>query len=162
MRVMQFFLGCIGRVLISLIFILASIGHMMDWQGSLVLLTGGLQTWATYALEMPDLRPIVDQLLSHTSLLMSIAVVFMLVGGLFVFFGIKTRFGAFLLILFIVATTIVMHPFWLAHMPDRDLQLTMFMKNLAILGGLFYLLAFGNGTGKMVKKHPKSQEQDSK
>lgn len=161
MRVVQFFLACLGRILISLIFILAAIGHMMDWQGSLQLLSKGLHAWAGYAMNMPQLQPIIDQLLAHIPLLMGIAVVFMLLGGLFVFFGVKTRFGAFLLLLFLIATTLTMHPFWFMHAPDRELQMIMFMKNLSILGALLYLLAFGNGCSKAEKKS-KSAVAESK
>ncbi len=152
MRVVQLFLACLGRILISLIFILAAIGHMMDWQGSVQLLTQGLHAWTGYAASMPQIIPIIDQLLGHVPLLMGIAVVFMFLGGLFVFFGVKTRFGAFLLLLFLVATSLIMHPFWYLHAPDRELQMIMFMKNLSIMGAMLYLLAFGNGGSKVAKK----------
>lgn len=158
MRAVQIFLACLGRILISLIFILSAIGHMLDWPRSLQMLSGGLQTWSAHSLSMPKLLPVIEQMQSHTSLLMGIAVIFMLLGGLLVFFGIKTRFGAFLLTMFILATTLTMHNFWFLQGPDRELQMIMFMKNLAILGGLFYLLAFGNGGSKKPKAEIKEKQ----
>jgi putative oxidoreductase len=160
MKVVQFFLGCIGRILISLIFILASIGHIIDWQGSLQYLTNGLQTWMTYGVNKPEIQKMVDPLLSSIPLLLSAAIVLMLIGGIMVFFGMKTRFGAFLLIIFVVPTTLLMHPFWILQAPDRDLQMIMFMKNLSILGGLLYLLAYGNGGDRAAKKTSKKSAED--
>jgi len=149
MRAVQFFLACVGRILISLIFILASIGHMMSWQGSVTYLTNALHHWTmpgtAMGFGMNHVQSLVDHLLPHASILMGIAVVLMLVGGLFVFFGIKTRFGAFLLMLFIIPTTLLIHSFWLQQGTEREVQMQYFMRNLSILGGLFYLLAFGNG-----------------
>ncbi len=158
MKVVQIFIACLGRILISLIFILAAIGQILDWQGSLQLLSSGLRTWSGYATSMPSLLPVVDMLQSHASLALIIAVVFMLLGGLLVFFGIKTRFGAFLLLLFLIPTTLIMHAFWILHTPDRELQMTMFMKNLSIMGGVLYLLAFGNGGSKKTKAAPQEKK----
>jgi len=162
MRAVQIFLACIGRILISLIFILSSIGHMMNWQASVTYLTNGLHHWTTpgaaMGFGMSELQSLVDHLIPHASVLMGIAVVLMLVGGLFVFFGIKTRFGAFLLMLFIIPTSILIHSFWLLQGSDRELQMMFFMRNVSILGGLFYLLAFGNGP-KVVQKATKAPEE---
>lgn len=154
MKVVQIFIACLGRILISLIFICAAIGHILDWQGSLQLLSSGLRTWSGYVVGMSGVQSVIDMLLAHVSFAMGTAVVFMLLGGLLVFFGIKTRFGAFLLLLFLIAVTTIMHAFWILHTPDRELQMTMFMKNLSIMGGVFYLLAFGNGGSKKTKSAP--------
>jgi putative oxidoreductase len=69
-----------------------------------------------------------------------------LVGGLSVLLGYRTRFGALLLVIFLVPVTLVMHNFWGA--PDamtHELQKVMFMKNLAMLGGALFLSYVGGG-----------------
>jgi putative oxidoreductase len=69
-----------------------------------------------------------------------------LVGGLSVLLGYRTRFGALLLVIFLVPVTLVMHNFWGA--PDamtHELQNVMFMKNLAMLGGALFLSYVGGG-----------------
>lgn len=159
MTVVQIFLACLGRILLSLIFILTSISMMMDWQGSLQYMTNGLHALSGYMISMPHLQPLIDELISHASLTMGLALVFMFVGGLFVFFGIKTRLGAFLLIIVVIAATLTMNPFWAIHTSERELQMAMFMKNLSILGGLFYVLAFGNGARKGAKKPASAEEE---
>ncbi len=160
MRVVQFLLGCFGRIFISLIFILASLGQIIDWQGSLQYLDNVLQTWMTYAIDKPEIQKIIDPLCSSTTLLLGCAIVLMLLGGILVFFGMKTRFGAFLLVVFLIPATILMHPFWILQAPERELQMVMFMKNLSILGGLFYLLAYGNVTNRREKRAPTQSSDD--
>lgn len=158
MKAVQIFLGCLGRILISLIFILSGIGSAMDWSKSMQYLSAGLQLWASHASTMPHLLSSIAYAQSYASLLLGLAVAFQILGGLLVFFGFKTRFGAFLLFLFLVPVTVLMHSFWFVQGLDRDLQLVMFMKNLSILGAVFYLLAFGNGfPGKKAKTEVKEK-----
>ncbi len=73
------------------------------------------------------------------------AIIFELLGGLSVLLGYKAKFGAWLLIIFLIPTTLIFHNFWGLEDPDRQVQVIMFMKNLAILGGLFIIAALGAG-----------------
>jgi putative oxidoreductase len=91
---------------------------------------------------MPDfMHGVVTLFCSYTTLMLIIATLFEGIGGLFVLLGFKVRFGATLLILFIIPVTIIMHPFWLISGQEKMFQIAMFMKNLAILGGLLILAA---------------------
>ena len=66
-------------------------------------------------------------------------------GGLLVLFGFKARFGAFLLFIFTIPVTFVFHSFW--NMPADQItnQMHHFMKNISIMGGTLYLMAYGAG-----------------
>lgn len=69
-----------------------------------------------------------------------------IIGGLSVLIGYRARVGAALLIIFIVPVTLIMHDFW--QYPEgfvRQQQISDFVKNLAILGGLFIVLGLGSG-----------------
>ena len=67
-------------------------------------------------------------------------------GGLSVALGLWTRIGAWLLILFLIPVTVMMHGFWGIDDPAAArTQEIMFMKNLAILGGALLLAHFGGG-----------------
>jgi putative oxidoreductase len=69
-----------------------------------------------------------------------------LIGGLCVLFGWKTRIGAWLLVLFLVPVTLMMHAFWKVSDPMMaKMQAAMFMKNLSMLGGALLLAYFGGG-----------------
>ena len=66
-------------------------------------------------------------------------------GGVLLLFGIFTRIGALLLILFLIPTTFIMHAFWNAPDAQQMNETIHFMKNLTILGGLFALMGLGGG-----------------
>jgi len=67
-------------------------------------------------------------------------------GGLSVAFGYKARWGALLIILFLVPVTLMMHNFWAINDPmTAQMQYAMFMKNLSILGGALIIAYFGSG-----------------
>jgi len=74
------------------------------------------------------------------------AIGLLLIGGLSVIAGAWTRIGAMFLFVFLAAASFYFHDFW--NVPDagmRQAQTIQFMKNLAIAGGLFALMAFGGG-----------------
>jgi putative oxidoreductase len=69
-----------------------------------------------------------------------------LVGSISVLLGYRTRLGAWLLILFLVPVTLVMHNFWATNDAARaQLQMGMFIRNVSIIGGLFLTSQFGGG-----------------
>jgi putative oxidoreductase len=69
-----------------------------------------------------------------------------LAGGLSILLGYRARIGAWLLVLFLVPVTLMMHKFWAVNDPMMaQLQMTMFMKNLSMLGGALLISQFGSG-----------------
>jgi putative oxidoreductase len=67
-------------------------------------------------------------------------------GGLSVLFGYHARIGAWLLMLFLVPVTLMMHRFWAVSDPaTAQIQEIMFMKNVAMLGGALLIAYFGAG-----------------
>ncbi|MFT6937617.1 MAG: putative oxidoreductase [Saprospiraceae bacterium] len=71
----------------------------------------------------------------------------MILGGLLVLFGYRAKLGAALLLAFMIPVTAI---FYTDNFSD-PLEQTMFVKNVAIIGGLMMILV--NGSGKFsVKK----------
>jgi putative oxidoreductase len=69
-----------------------------------------------------------------------------LVGGLSILFGYRARIGAWLLVLFLVPVTLMMHRFWdVADPMMAQIEQSMFMKNLSMLGGALLIAYFGAG-----------------
>ena len=62
-----------------------------------------------------------------------------LIGGGSVAVGYKSKYGAVLLILFLVPVTLLIHDFWTYSGDQMMEEMINFMKNLAILGGLLVL-----------------------
>jgi putative oxidoreductase len=118
------YLALIGRILFAAIFLMAAPGHFT-------------QATISYAA-------------SHGVPLASIAVplsgVIAFVGGLSILLGYKAKVGAWLLVLFLVPVTLMMHNFWaVADASASTIQQIMFMKNLSMLGGALLIAYFGSG-----------------
>lgn len=115
----------IGRVLLSTIFILSGLHKIFSWG----------QTSEQMANEGMVLVP----------LFLLGAILFETLGGLSVLLGCWIRVGATMLILFLIPTTLIFHDFWTYEGQEQQMQMAHFMKNLAIMGGLVLVLAFGAG-----------------
>jgi len=59
--------------------------------------------------------------------------------------GFYTRPLAFLFALFVLGTALIGHPFWNMVDPERSANMTQFLKNLSIIGGLLLLAVSGPG-----------------
>jgi len=118
------FLVPIGRALFAAIFLVAAPGHFSS---------------STIGYAMSQGVPLAN-------LAVPLSGVLALLGGVSVLLGYKTRYGAALLVLFLVPVTLMMHRFW--GLPDpsmAEMQRIMFMKNMAMLGGALLIAYFGGG-----------------
>jgi putative oxidoreductase len=67
-------------------------------------------------------------------------------GGLSILLGYRAKLGAWLIALFLVPVTFMMHKFWLVQDPMMaQIQMILFMKNIAMLGGALLISQFGAG-----------------
>ena len=67
-------------------------------------------------------------------------------GGLSILLGYYARIGAWLIVLFLVPVTFMMHRFWAVTDPMlAQVQTAMFMKNISMLGGALLISQFGAG-----------------
>lgn len=139
----------LGRIFISLFFILSAIHKSFQWQETEHSLTNVLLNWQSFSSFWMPLQNFFTTLLEWVPALLIFLLSIQLLGGLLIFFGLKVRWGAFLLILFLISTTLLFHHFWFLNGSQRDDELILFLKNLAIIGGLLYVLSFGSkGCGK--------------
>jgi putative oxidoreductase len=114
----------LGRILYSLIFLVAATGHFTK------------QTIGYAA----------QQGVPLASIAVPLSGVIALAGGLSILLGYRARFGAWLLVLFLVPVTVMMHKFWGISDPmAAQIQMIMFMKNLGLLGAALLISQFGPG-----------------
>jgi putative oxidoreductase len=66
-------------------------------------------------------------------------------GAVSLLLGLKARWGALALLVFLVPVTLVFHGFWAAPPDQRQMQMVEFLKNVSIGGGL--LIVLGRGAG---------------
>lgn len=80
------------------------------------------------------------------------AIVFELGGSLMVLLGWNARWGALLLVIFTIPATLMFHNFWAMGPAEYQNQLIHFQKNLAIIGGLLYVMVMGPGPYSLKKE----------
>ncbi len=66
------------------------------------------------------------------------SIAFEIIIPLLLIAGYKTRIAASLLAVFVLAVTLIFHSH---HIIDDSMQLTIFLKNLAIIGGLLLIIS---------------------
>lgn len=118
------FTALLGRILFSLIFVGAGVSHF-----SPNTIAHGAAQGIPFAMIAVPLSGVV-----------------LLLGGLSVALGYKAKWGAWLLVLFLVPVTLMAHNFW--SIEDATLaqtQQVMFMKNLSMLGAALLISYFGSG-----------------
>lgn len=114
------FIPLIGRTFLATIFIHAAINKIFDFAPTQTMMT--------------------EKGLPLAGILLGGTIVFQILGGLSLVLGYKTRLGAWLLILFLIPTTVIFHDFW-----DVPAEKIDFLKNLSIMGGLLMITYFGAG-----------------
>jgi len=67
-------------------------------------------------------------------------------GGLSILLGYRAKLGAWLIVLFLIPVTLMMHKFWaVTDSMMAQIQMIMFMKNVSMLGGALLISQFGAG-----------------
>ena len=125
MNVLQNIGPLVGRILIALIFIMAGWGKITGFEGTVGYI-------ASKGLPLPQVGAV-------------IAIVLELSGGLMIATGYKARWGAAALFVFVATTALFFHNFWAMPADQAQNQMIHFMKNLAIMGGLLYVVVHGSG-----------------
>lgn len=122
----------VGRVLLALIFIVSGFGKLTGFAG-------------TAAYMASKGMPFVEVLLAG-------AIAVELLGGLALVAGWKARWAAAAIFLFVIPTTLIFHnPAGLDPQAAQG-QMIHLMKNLAIMGGLAMVFAFGPGAWSLERK----------
>ncbi|MEK6570908.1 MAG: DoxX family protein, partial [Bacteroidota bacterium] len=108
---MQKFIPLVGRILLSAILLMSGLGKIINFIGT-------QQYMAAYGMPL-------------TGFFLVCAIILEVVGGLSVLLGYKARWGALALVIFLIPVTLLFHTKF-----SDQVQMIMFMKNMAILGGL--------------------------
>lgn len=115
----------LGRILISLLYIWAAVAKLDNIPGTIAYISSK---------HMPFV---------YVSL--AAAVFFQIAGSILLLLGYKARLGAWILILFTIPATIIFHDYWNLQGQERHIEQVMFLKDLAIVGGLLAFAVFGPG-----------------
>ena len=112
-------LELIGRIFISLIFLIAGVGKIFNYEGTI----GYMESFGV------------------PGYLLIPAIIIEILFPLLVIIGYKTKLAAIILALFTISLAIIFHTDF-----SNQMQLMSFLKNFAIAGG--FLIIFARGAGK--------------
>jgi putative oxidoreductase len=114
-----------GRILLALIFVLSGFSKLTGFEGTVGYI-------ASKGLPLPQFAA-------------AGAIAVELIGGILLVIGWQARWAATAIFLFLIPTTLMFHAFWVVEGPGAGMERIQFMKNLCIMGGMLYVMAFGAG-----------------
>ena len=132
---MRFFVP-VGRLLFGLIFLMSSFSHFS---------ASTIEYARSAGVPMPGI-------------LVPASGVLAFLGAASIVLGLRARVGAVMLLIFLIPVTFMMHDFWNISDPGmRAMQMSHFMKNLALIGTCCLFYYFGSGPVSLDRKgkyHP--------
>jgi len=140
-------IAALGRICLSTIFLASGVNKLIDWKETEKQFINTIGEWQSYLTASNIVYPFLHVVVIWSPLILMVATCIEILGALLLFCGFKERFGAFLLILFLIPMTFLMQHFWFTEGHQRELQLSLFLRDCAILGGLLIVLLHG-GHGK--------------
>lgn len=115
----------VGRILLSAMFFVSGFAKLVDTSGTAAhMSSAGIPNAETLAV---------------------IAGIAEVCGALSIASGFLARIGGIGLVLFLIPTTLIFHPFWNLGGPERLMQMVNFLKNCGMAGGLLLIVANGPG-----------------
>jgi putative oxidoreductase len=119
--------AALGRLMLSAIFLLSAVGNKIP---NFAEVSGDM---AANGVPAPNI-------------LLVGAILFLIVGSLSLLLGFHARWGAALLLVFLILATYYFHDFWtLEDAAAKQEQMIQFMKNVALMGAMLLILANGPG-----------------
>ena len=115
----------VGRLLIAVLFLPAGIGKLMGFAGTVGYITSA-------GMPVPEVSA-------------ALALVIEIGGGLALIVGFRTRWVALVLAFFTLVASFYFHNYWDLPAGQQMMMQLMFFKNMAVIGGLLTLAAWGPG-----------------
>ena len=120
----------VGRILLALMFVLSGFDKLAHVQGTAGYIAG------VAGLPMPTVLAVAAGALE-------------LAAGLAIMTGFAARWAALALAAFTLVASLLFHAYWAAPAEQQFVQQLLFMKNMAITGGMLILAALGPGPASL-------------
>mgnify|MGYP000965434904 FL=1 len=121
--------AALARLMLALMFVMAGASKFANLEGTAGYIASG-------GLPMPAVLAVLTAALE-------------LLGGLALALGFQARFAALALAVFTVVASLLFHKFWAVPAEQVMVQQLMFMKNIAVAGGLLFVFSLGAGPASL-------------
>ena len=111
----------------------------MNWDVAYTDLDSAIVNLQMYSGNYQLIGSLLDQLVNYIPIMLGVGIFLQVIGGLLVFFGLRPRVGGTFLAIYMICATLIYYPFWFYEGEQMTFNLVLFLKNLAILGGIFLL-----------------------
>jgi putative oxidoreductase len=116
----------LGRLVMAWFFLSEAWWRIRDWEGTVMLM---------HMKHVGNAEP-----------LLALTVVLMALGGISLLLGYYARTGALILFALTIVMSVMIHDYWkITNVVDRDADYDLFIRNMAIAGGLLFLVGMGPG-----------------
>jgi len=116
----------LGRLILAWFFLSEAWWRIVDWEGTVTLM---------HMKHIGNAEP-----------LLALTVMLMALGGISLLLGYYARTGALVLFALTLIMSVMIHDYWkIANGVDRDADYDLFIRNMAIAGGLLFLVGMGPG-----------------
>ena len=122
-------LALVGRLLLAMLFLPAGISKLTDFAGTVGYIS-------SVGLPLPQVGA-------------ALALAVEIVGGVALIVGYRTRVVAIALAVFTLVASFFFHNYWALPADQQMIPQLLFMKNIAVVGGLLTLAAWGAGAWSM-------------
>lgn len=126
----------IGRIIFGGYFLMSGMNHFLQYQ-----MTAGYA--ASKGVPMPGIAVLVAGAL-------------IVIGGAMVLVGWRAHWGAWLIVLFLVPVTVMMHNFWAVPADQKMSEMINFMKNMGLIGASLMLATIRYWPLSVEKAAPKT------
>lgn len=132
----------LGRILMASYFLISGVTKVSNFETSLALYQ--------------------QQEIPYPGILLYFSTLLLFIGGVLVLIGYRTRLGALILIAALLPTTFVFHNFWSQDKNFLDFGTLFFFKDIAIAGGLLYVISRGAGLCSVdaIRKRRKAKNEE--
>lgn len=86
-------------------------------------------------------------LMWQQDILLIVSITVLIIGGILILLGYRVGLGGILILCYWIPVTFIAHSFWTFPKPELRIEALIFMKNIAITGGVMLLMI--NGSGKI-------------
>ena len=152
MSVLRAAAAIVGRVFLSVPFLVSGVNKMFYWKDEEKGLMNVIADWQTYTVSSEWLQAFFAELAVSVPFLLMVIGLLEIGGAILLLTGYKEKLGATLLGIVLLFAMILIQHFWFSEANMKEMQFTLFLRDLAILGGLMIVALQGTDGGCRIEE----------